>query len=184
MMTAATWATAAGAQTPESPAPSTQSSFLATPAFAEIVNRKSLVIRTKDGRDYEGHFKISGNTLVLADTNMITTVGFDEITRIQKSTFRMRKHALIGLGVGAGVGAASAAALAGDCYDCGGAYFLLVTAYAGIGASIGTGVGAILNRINVWNDVVYDVGTRARTLAVAPILSPSRKGVSVVMTWR
>ena len=105
---AALCATPAAAQT-LAPPPTSPLSFLTTPAFADLVNKKSLVVRTKDGGIYEGHFRISANTLVMSNAQADTTLRFDEITRIQKSTYRIRTHVLIGTGVGAVAGGILAA---------------------------------------------------------------------------
>jgi hypothetical protein len=53
-----------------------------------------------------------------------------------------------------------------------------------MGAGIGVGVGASLNKSNFWKDMIYDAGTRPRTLALAPLVTPTRKGLALVMTWR
>ena len=161
-----------------------QPSYLTTPKFASLVDgSKSVVVITKDGRDYEGHFTISGNALVLVREFSTTTVPFDQVARVQKSTYRIRLHSLIGVGVGSLIGGVVGASLC-DYGDCGGVAFSFMVIGGGIGAGVGAGVGASLNSSHYWRDMIYDAGTRPRTVAVAPIISSTRKGVNVVMTWR
>jgi hypothetical protein len=174
---------AAQAPAPAPPAGSqTQTSFLGTPAFAQLTDGKSIVVHTSDGRDFEGVFSISEHALVMA---RFITIPFEQVARVQKSTFRIRLHSLIGLGVGAAVGGLTLLANCnGDCGDGPGLAAAFVGAGGGIGAGIGAGVGGILNAVNADKDVIYDANRRATTVAVAPILSPARRGVAVTVTWR
>src|SRR6187401_1605655 len=66
-----------------------QPSYLTTPKFASLVTGKSVVVITKDGREYEGHFTVTGNSLVLARELWATVVPFGQIARVQKSTYRI-----------------------------------------------------------------------------------------------
>jgi len=160
-MTAASLvATSAAAQT----APLGDPSVLTTPAFAAVVNAKSIVIYTRDGRNFEGRFKIEGNALVMLDSKTLavtpTTVPLAEVARVQKSTYRIRQHSLIGLAVGAAGGAVVGGVLCGG--DCDGDPFWLALAAVGtgIGAGIGAGNGASQNSRHFDEDVVFDIGQR------------------------
>ncbi len=160
-----------------------QSSFPTSEALAQLVTGQSIVVLTKDGREYEGHFTVSGNTLVMTSAKATTTVPFDEIRRIEKSTYRIRFHSLLGLGIGAAVGAKLAwDACEGPCRASD--ELLLVAIGVGVGTGIGAYVGAQSNLRNHKDDIVYDAGSRNRTVAIAPMLSPTRKGVAVFMSWR
>jgi hypothetical protein len=61
--------------------------------------------------------------------------------------------------------------------------FVLVAIAAGAGSGIGAHVGAESNARNHRDDVIYDTGLHTKTIAVAPILSPTRMGVAVSMSW-
>ena len=176
-------AVSAEAQTGGSPG---QASYLTTPAFASLINGKSIVVWTKDGREYEGHFTVSGDSLVMARELTTTTVPFTQIARVQKSTDRIRFHGLIGLGVGALVGIKVAhEACEGACAA--ETYWPFMLIGGGVGIGVGARVGFMSNLRNFWDDMIYDVynaGTRTRTLAVAPVVSRTRKGLAVILTWR
>ena len=159
-----------------------QPSYLSTPKFASLINGKSIVVITKDGRDYEGFFTVSGTSLVMARELSTTVVPFSQISRVQKSTYRIRQHSLIGLGVGALIGTLiGTTACDGFCGEAAGPLMVLG---GGIGAGIGAGVGVSMNKSHFWRDMLYDAGTQPRTIAVAPIVSSTRKGVNIVLTWR
>jgi len=155
----------------------TDAAFLTTPAFARVVEGKSIVVITTAGQRYEGHFTISGQALVIHVPSTTVTVPFEEVARVQKSTYRIRKHTLIGLGVGVGVaGILTAAACAEGCD--GDPWFLVYGAFgAGIGAGVGAGNGAILNARHADADIVYDTGLRFRPAPATPA-SSSRLGTA------
>jgi hypothetical protein len=158
---------------------STQSEFLNSAAFKQLVDGKQVLVRTTDGRVFEEVFALSSNALVASG---FTTIPFDQISSVSKASFRIRHHTFIGLGIGAVVGGVLACR-DGFCSD--GPYWLLGAMFGGgIGAGIGAGVGGILNRINRDNDLIYDANRRTTTMALAPILSPTRKGFAFSMTWR
>jgi hypothetical protein len=146
-----------------------QPSLLATPAFARVVENKSIVVITTAGERHEGHFSIAGRALVLQDSSPAVTVPFEQVARVAKSTFRIRKHAWIGLGVGVGVGALLTAAACAEGCD-GEPWFLIFGPIAGgIGTGVGAGNGAILNARNAERDIVFDTSLRS----VSPALPPS-----------
>ena len=156
---------------------------ITSPAFAKLITGKSIVVLTKDGRDYEGVFTIAGSSLVMSNGLLQTTVPFDQVARVSKSTFRIKKHALIGLSVGAVFGGLFARGVCeGGCDASNG---LVIVGLAAVsGAGIGAMNGARGNAYNYYRDIIYDAGTRTRTLAVAPVISRARKGLTFVFTWR
>jgi hypothetical protein len=156
---------------PQTPADiQTQPSFLATPAFARLAETKSIVVITTRGRAYEGHFTISGHTLVLRRSGSFVTVPFEQVARVEKSTFRIRTHARIGLGIGAVVGALIAAdACEGSCK--GDPWFPVFA--AALGGGLGTDMGARNGaKLNAWyggTDIVYDINWRGFTSTATPL---------------
>jgi hypothetical protein len=163
---------AAPAATAQTAAPQAPASFLATPAFARVVEDKSLVVITTDGQRHEGHFTISGRALVLRGSAV--TVAFEQVARVQKSTFRIRKHSLIGLGVGVGSAALIVAAECTEGCDGDALLWVLPTVFGGIGMGVGAGNGAILNARHADADIVFDTGLRFLTTSTSP--SSSRLG--------
>jgi hypothetical protein len=144
-------------------------SLLATPAVTRVVERKSIVVITTTGQKYEGHFTISGRALVMRDASPAVTVPFEQVARIQQSTFRIRTHALIGLGVGAGVGGLLAAAACTEgCEDDGWAVVGILLISGGIGIGVGAGNGAILNARRGDSDIVFDTSLRSVTTPSSP----------------
>jgi hypothetical protein len=105
--------------------------------------------------------------------------------RVEKSTHRVRNGALIGLAAGAGFGV-----LLGVAYCSGDEYCEPYAAakaglvYGGLGAAAGAAIGGILNAARESGDVLYDSRPTTPTVSVAPILSPTRKGALLSMTWR
>jgi hypothetical protein len=91
---------------------------------------------------------------------------------------------LIGLAAGAGLGFAAMAGICADEYCYPSDYFLVPGFYGGLGAAAGVGIGALLNAGHRSSDVLYDARRSTRTVSVAPILSPTRKGMAFSMTWR
>ncbi len=158
-----------------------QAGLLSTSAFARLIEGKQVIVTTVDGLQYVGILTVSGNALVASGSKLNTTIPFDQVARVQKDSFRIRHDWMIGLGVGAAVGVAVRVA-EGEGGVVG--ILLLIGNYGGIGAAIGAGVGGILNKIHSGDDVIYDSRRRTTTMALAPIVSPTRKGVAFTMTWR
>ena len=114
-------------------------------------------------------------------TGQNQTIRFEDISRMEKVTHRIRTHSLIGLGIGAGFGLLGAAFCDGEegCFATG------FAVYAGIGTAIGAVNGAIKNSLNKDDDLIYEAGVRTTTtLTFAPILSRTKKGVAFTVSWR
>ena len=165
-------------QVASSPA-SAQSAFLGA-TFAQAVHGREVWITTSDGS------RLKARVVAVAPTGLRVTgtsgqgraLRFEEIARLQEVSHRLRTHMIVGLSVGTGIGLLGATACEGGC----GAAVLAT--YAGVGLGIGALNGAIGNAANRDNDLIYDAGLRTTTLAIAPVLSPTRKGVAFTMTWR
>jgi hypothetical protein len=147
-----------------------------TPAFAQLVEGKTVRVTTADGHQQRGK---AGS---LSQTGMVvgaTPVSFAQITRVDKVSHRVRNYGLLGLaaGVSAGLAFQFNSECDGDA-ECG----PVVSAFGAIGAGTGFALGAILNHTG--RDVIYIAGKRTATLAAAPIVTPTRKGLALSVTWR
>jgi len=168
--------------TPSAQAQATaQNSRPGTPEFAKQIDGKHVTVTLTDGRDYDGLFAIEGQTLVSRGHHATVTLPVDQIVRVEKNPRRIRLHALIGLSVGGGLGAAVLVGCGRDCVALG---LGLAGFYGGVGAAIGTGVGAILNSANKERDVIYDSNRRTVAWSVAPILSRTQRGAAFTVRWR
>ncbi len=173
------------AQTPASApsAGSTGTSGNGIPTFASQLAGKNVWI-TADGARVRGQVtSLSPTGLVLVEDGVPTTIAYDKVVRVEKSSHRLRNGTLIGMASGAGFALAlMAAGCEGDCSA--GEWIGLPAYWAGLGAAAGVGVGAIVNAAKKNGDVLYDARRSTRTMALAPILSPTRKGMAFSMTWR
>jgi len=158
-----------------------QNSRPGTPEFAKQVDGKHLTVALADGRDYDGRFVIEGQSMISRSQHATVTLPIDQIVRVEKNPRRIRLHALIGLSVGGGLGAAALVGCGRDCVALG---LALVGFYGGVGAAIGTGVGAILNSVNHDRDVIYDSHRQTVAWSVAPILSRTQRGAAFTVRWR
>jgi hypothetical protein len=136
-----------------------------------------------DGTRIRGQVTSVGPTgLVLLEDGVATTIVFKEIVRVEKSSHRLRNGALVGMSVGAGLGFLGA--VGGGMTDGEPTCAILAPIWAGIGAGAGVGIGAIVHAAKKNSDVLYDARRSTRTMSLAPILSPTGKGIAFSMTWR
>jgi hypothetical protein len=171
------------AQAPSSPVGGTaQAGPGVVPIWASQLEGKNVRV-TADGVRRRGRVtSASPSGLVLIEDDAPTTIPFNQIMRVEKTPHRLRNGTLIGLAAGAGLGMLMAK-------ECGfgegdGECIVWLPIFAGIGAGAGVGLGAIFNSANKGGDVLYDARRSSRTMTLAPILSPTRKGVAFSMTWR
>jgi hypothetical protein len=52
-----------------------------------------------------------------------------------------------------------------------------------IGAAGGAGVGALIDRLRRGSHLVYAPAARPKTVAVLPLVGPSRRGVAIAVRW-
>jgi hypothetical protein len=97
------------------------------------------------------------------------------VTEIRAAADSLRNGALIGVGVGVGAGVAVILAKCDNGPDC--SYALKVGAgYAGIGAAIGAGIDALVNKAG---RVLYRSRQQTRSLTLSPLLGKDRQGALV-----
>jgi hypothetical protein len=151
--------------------------------FARQLAGKNVWI-TADGARVRGMVtSLSATGLVLVEDGAPTTIPYTKIVRVEKSSHRLRNGAWIGFAAGAGL--AIPLGIAACDGDCAGWEFLLFSGYyGGLGAAAGVGIGAIVNASKKSGDVIYDARRSTTTVSLAPILSPTRKGLAFSMTWR
>jgi hypothetical protein len=177
-------ASPAWAQTPAPapPAATTQAEFLGA-SFAQSFQGREVWITKFDGsrqRAHVGTVVPAGLTLTSKD-GQGQTIRFGEIARIEKVTHRMRNHVIAGLIIGGGFGLLGSIACDGDAA----CHTLVPTIYAGLGMGIGALNGAARNSMNKDDDLIYQASPRTSTvMSVTPILSRTRKGVALSVTWR
>ena len=175
----------ATAQTP-SPQPGTrtqeQTVLMSTPAFANLVQGKTVKVTKSDGTWQEGVVKsISTTSMVVAGDGFSASVPFDQVVKVEKASYRIRKGTLIGLGAGAGVGLVS---WLSQPYPEEGDGFFLFALSTGIGVGAGAIIGAVMHASRGDRDVIYNASRQTKTLTLSPILSRTHKGVAFSMTWR
>jgi hypothetical protein len=152
-----------------------------TPAFSRLVEGKEVRITTAAGTQHRGRVaELSLTSLTLAD-RLRTSVAFDQIVKVEKTSHRVRHGALIGLLAGAAVGAWPAKE--GNCADGCGWWPIILGMYAGIGTGVGALIGEGINRARAFDggDVIYDA--QRPSVQVAPVLSPRRAGVAMAVRW-
>ncbi len=191
-------ASMAAAQTPASTPPvvATQAVLPGPPPFARSIDGKVVWITTSDGIRLKGRVGAmtpAGLTLVPGGASNAwsshgpRTMSFDDIVKVEHVSHEQRngvlRGVLIGGGVGASVGlflqilACEDTCLFGD--DAGPG----IVVFTAMGTGIGAAIGALVNRGDRPGDVIY-AKPRTTTVAFAPILTRSRKGMAFTMTWR
>lgn len=162
-----------------------QTTPTSVPTFAQQLAGRTVWI-TADGARLRGVVtSLNATSLVLVEDGAPTTIPYSKIVRVERSSHRLRNGTLIGLASGAGLGLAVGAAFCGgDEYCDPGTIVALSAFYGGLGAAAGVGVGAIVNASKKSGDVIYDARRGTTTMSLAPILSPTRKGMAFRMTWR
>ena len=175
----------AAAQTPGS-SPSvdgpTRPAAPGIPAYALQIPGKKVMVRTLDGSVHHGIFAVSDIGLVGSSRNAAVSVPFDQVVTVRNVTHRTRYGALIGLAAGIALGAVvPAPANCGQTNCQGGAFMAL---YGGIGAGIGAALGGAVTAASGDLDLLYDARPGTKSLTIAPILSPSRKGAAFKIAWR
>ncbi len=131
-----------------------------------------------DGKSVKGKFDgISGQSLAMTVHGAHVFVDQDTVIRIEeRHDDSLANGARNGFYVGAGFGLLGSAAIVVE----GGspAFFPIVTAvYGGIGAGIGVAIDAMIRT----QRTVFDVHARRTSVAVAPVVGPTRKGVAVAV---
>ncbi len=164
--------------------PEVQPSFLTTPTFARMVEGKTIRITTSDGTRHEGRLIAQTRAGLTVEGGSSTPVPFDRIATVEEVSHRQRndvlKGTLIGFGSFFGLGALVQWSCWGD--ECA-ANLGPAFAFGAIGAGVGAGFGALVARTHRGMGVIYQAPHRT-TMSLAPILSPTRKGMAFSMTWR
>ena len=153
-----------------------------TPEFARQVAGRKLTITRSDGEQFEGVVTVSPTGLSAGGQPTAAGVPFDQVVKVETVSHRIRNYTLTGLGIGAVVGTGVYAS--SDCEapvdgGCG-----QIFGFSLLGTAAGVAIGAILNHTHRDRDVIFDANRRTTTMAFAPILSPTRKGMAFSMTWR
>ena len=145
--------------------------LLRSQAFADQVEGKNVRITLAGGVRFSGRVKSVQSTALVVNG---TSVPFGQIAKVEKASHGTRNGLLIGLGVGMGLGLLAGFNAAEEPEELYG--FLAVL--GGLGAGIGAGYGSMRH-----GEVFYEAPRRT-TIALAPIVTPTRKGVAFSMSWR
>jgi len=167
-------AVSAEAQTSGASESHSKTVLLGTPTFARLVEGKRMLVTTTDGKQHEGLVTSASPKDMVVDGE---TLSLDQITKVEKVTHRLRAT-LIGLVAGFGTGLVLNFAACDDDDGCP----AVIGALAVGGVVAGIGLGAVA--YGGFRDVVYKAPTHKPTIALAPIVTPTRKGVSFSMSWR
>lgn len=167
-------AVSAAAQIPAgNPPAQSKAVLLGSEAFAKLVEGKKMLVTTKDGVRNEGFITSLSSTSLVVDG---ATVPFTQVTKVERVTHRIRA-AVGGFVAGFAAGLLINFTACDDDDGCP----AVIGALAVGGAAAGIGLGALA--YHGFHDVVYDSRKRT-TVAIAPIVTPTRKGVTFSMTWR
>jgi hypothetical protein len=156
--------------------PPAQTGFLGSPAFTQMVQGETVQVTLLDGIRFKGRVTSVEQTAMLVDG---TRVQYAKIEKIDKVSYRrLRNSTLVGLGVGVGIGLIGFVACGTEenYSDC------TINLY--LTPAIGTGIGLAIGALRHGGDRVAIYERRTTTVAFAPILSPTRKGVAFSMSWR
>jgi hypothetical protein len=153
------------------------------------VQGKRAWITTVDGKREKAYVvTVAPSGVTVAVTARTTReIAFAEILKVQTTASssggasRLVRGGLIGFGSGFG----GMALLLATCWDdeCEPSLAPAV-GFGALGAGIGVGIGALMNLHDRPSDVIYSKPRSTTTFNVAPILSPTRKGAAVSLTWR
>ena len=165
----------AAAQT--SPADQANLAFLRSAEFQQLVKGKQMRVTTTDGQLHRGEVaSLSTATVTVGGAQ----VPLGQISTVEKVTHRLRNGILAGGIVGAALGAGASLSCKGES-ECDATPLLVMSA---IGVGLGAGIAALMNLGD--RDVIYDAKKQKHktTIALAPIVAPTRKGVAFGMSWR
>jgi len=145
-----------------------------TPSLAQAVGR-TVRVTTVDGLTRKGRLTATAPTTIAVDGD---PVSLKNVATVEKVSHRVRNGMLIGLTTGLvlGLGATIACGDEGECDP------TPVAVLGGIGAGVGAGIGALMNIGD--KDLLFKAGKRTTSFAIAPIVSPTRKGVAFRVSWR
>jgi hypothetical protein len=107
------------------------------------------------------------------------SVPFDQVASIVEVSHRLRNGVVSGLVGGVSVGLLTYLGRCDEGSACG-RKLLGVTA---VGVGTGILIAALMNQQKDF-DLLYDSGRKKATVSIAPILSPTRKGMAFSMSWR
>lgn len=135
---------------------------------------QTVVVTDASGRQTKGKVSdVSPPSLVLL-TPEARTFAEGTVTEIRRPD-PLRNGALTGLGVGVGAGIAIVRAMCADGPDCGPS-LQVGTAAAGIGAAVGAGIDALLNKRG---RVLYRSRQQTLSLRLSPLAGKDRQGILV-----
>jgi hypothetical protein len=155
-------------------------------SLLQVRGQQAWITTADGGREKAYVVSLAPSGVTIADTARTTReIAFDRVVKVETVTHWRRNRLIRGGVIGFSAGFGSTALLLATCWDdeCEPSLAPAV-GFGALGAGIGVGIGALMNLHGHASDVVYDARRATRTFTVAPILSPSRKGVAASITWR
>jgi hypothetical protein len=129
-----------------------------------------------DGSTVAGRLvSISANEVVYTRQGLEVSVPLDRVERVERVSRGVKKGALVGLATGAALGLLATCDTGGD--DCPNKHAWVPVAMmieGGIGAAVGAGIGAIVNRAHKSGNQLYSRASPP-TVAVTPLLGVDRQ---------
>lgn len=166
-----------------------------TPEFARMVQDKKVVVTLRDGVELKGKVVAVTSTEIVFPASGFGTcpagvqrangcgVSFDRISKVKRAALTFGQGALIGWGGGI-VAHASVVAVKKKPTDVSVDKYGAWAVLQAVGLGIGIVVAGALN--DNQKNLIYDRSymRHTTTVAVAPLLSSTRKGLVVSLTWR
>lgn len=161
-----------------------QTAFLSSSVFARLALGRNVRVTNIDGSSQKGEVtRLSQTEFIVGGAR----VPYSQVAKVERVSHRILTGTLVGAGIGGGfAGLMYGLCVAADDEYCGTntEFFVSLLYTAGIGGGVGAAIGALRNLSKKDADVLYDASRGARTVALIPIVSPTRKGVAFLMTWR
>jgi hypothetical protein len=177
-VTAAALAGPATASAQNPPPATPQPTPMTTAAFANAVGKK-VYVTTLDGWRHKGRLQtVPPDSITLGVGKATPQIALNQVATIKRESHRMRNSMLIGLGAGVALFLEI-----GFHAEDGDEPALIASIPLGLGA--GAGVGIFLNHLKRDSDLLFDRNRKpTTTVSLAPIVSPTRKGIALSVSWR
>jgi hypothetical protein len=147
------------------------------------VGQNVRVSLTNGGRETGRLLSLSATEVVIRTRGTEVRLPLDRVRSVTKLPDPIRDGALLGAAIGAVAGLQILKCEPGVNDDCPSPHSWWYLD-APVGAGIGAIIGALIDRSRVSKDgVVYRAPVRTSKVLVAPVITPTRRGVALVVRW-